>query len=233
MKKKVLIVLLVSALVLTGLAAKDTSALKVGAQFGWGFDLIKSTAKTTVGSSTTKTTTQYKNNGFDMALTGEYDFNNKTGVRLTAGMMIMGKPYYKYKDGEYKAAAVDQNSGVTGDFSLDFVYTHAFDKNLGISVLSGAEMMIGYVYKTGNADSDKKAKNLALGVNIGGEFSYKASKNLYITGGVSGALFFVNNAEILKNSKNSIVVGSTTLADAKYSTISLLLRPYIGAQYAF
>lgn len=233
MKKKVLTVLLILALVVTGLSAKD-GGFRLGAQLGWGFDWNKSVGTGKVLGTTTESTTVYKNNGFAGALTAEYNFDEFWGIRGTAGMMFAGKPYYKVtKDGEYKEFSTEQKSGLTWDFALDAKYTIALSKKLNLSALAGAELMTGYVFKTGTEDVDKKAKNLALGVNAAAELSYEAAKNLYINLGVSGAWFFYNNAEILKDSSSSVVIGQTKLAESTYKTKSFMLRPYLGATYAF
>ena len=93
--------------------------------------------------------------------------------------------------------------------------------------------MTGYIYKTGTEDIDKNTKNVAFGLNAAAELSYKVDKNVYLNAGVNGAWFFANNAEILKSSEGAIQLGQTKLADASYKTKSFILRPYLGATYAF
>ncbi len=236
MKKKVLTVFLILALVVTALSAKD-SGFRVGAQLGWGFDWNKSVATANVLGTTTTSTTVYKNNGFAGSLTAEYNFDEFWGIRGTAGMMFAGKPSYKYSIGDnksdYKEVSTDQKSGLTWDFALDAKYTVALSKKLNLSALAGAELMTGYIYKTGTEDFDKNTKNVAFGLNAAAELSYKVNKNVYLNAGVNGAWFFVNNAEILKSSEGAIQLGQTKLADATYKTKSFILRPYLGATYAF
>lgn len=235
MKKKVLTSLLILALVLTGLSAKD-SGFRVGAQLGWGFDWNKSVATGNInvlGTTTTTTSTKvYKNNGFAGALTAEYNFDEFWGIRGTAGMMFAGKPSYKYSIGDnksdYEEVSTDQKSGLTWDFALDAKYTVALGKKLNLSALAGAELMTGYICKTGTEDVDKKTKNVAFGLNAAAELSYAVNKNVFINAGVNGAWFFVNNAEILKSYE-----GQTKYTDASYKTKSFILRPYLGATYAF
>ncbi len=236
MKKKVLTVFLILALVVTALSAKD-SGFRVGAQLGWGFDWNKSVATANVLGTTTTSTTVYKNNGFAGSLTAEYNFDEFWGIRGTAGMMFAGKPSYKYSVGDnksdYKEVSTDQKSGLTWDFALDAKYTVALSKKLNLSALAGAELMTGYIWKYESEEANKDLKNVAFGLNAAAELSYKVNKNVYLNAGVNGAWFFVNNAEILKESNDVVSSTLKKLTEATFSTSSFILRPYLGATYAF
>ncbi len=232
MKKKVLTVFLILALVVTALSAKD-SGFRVGAQLGWGFDWNKSVATANVLGTTTTSTTVYKNNGFVGALTADYNFDEFWGIRGTAGMMFAGKTNYKINDGNYSEMTSVVNSGLTWDFALDAKYTVALSKKLNLSALAGVELMTGYIWKYESEEANKDLKNVAFGLNAAAELSYKVNKNVYLNAGVNGAWFFVNNAEILKESNDVVSSTLKKLTDATFSTSSFILRPYLGATYAF
>ncbi len=234
MKKKVLTVFLILALVVTALSAKD-SGFRVGAQLGWGFDWIKntSTGKNPLTNKQDSNKFYYKNNGFVGALTADYNFDEFWGIRGTAGMMFAGKTNYKINDGNYSEMTSVVNSGLTWDFALDAKYTVALSKKLNLSALAGAELMTGYIWKYESEEANKDLKNVAFGLNAAAELSYKVNKNVYLNAGVNGAWFFVNNAEILKESNDVVSSTLKKLTEATFSTSSFILRPYLGATYAF
>lgn len=234
MKKKVLTVFLILALVVTALSAKD-SGFRVGAQLGWGFDWVKntSTGKNPLTNKQDSNKFYYKNNGFAGALTVDYNFDEFWGIRGTAGMMFAGKTNYKFNDGNYSEITSVVNSGLTWDFALDAKYTVALSKKLNLSALAGAELMTGYIWKYESEDANKDLKNVAFGLNAAAELSYKVNKNVYLNAGVNGGWFFVNNAEILKESNDVVSSTLKKLTDATFSTSSFILRPYLGATYAF
>lgn len=231
MKKKVLVTLLVIALAVVSVSAKDSS-MKLGVELGYGFNTVKNTAtgSTILGTETTLKT-NYKNNGFAVNLSGEYLIDNNWSVKVDVGMMFAGKA--KIKSGDSDAATASEISGLYMNYALDAKYTHVLNKDFSISGLAGLELVTGHIYKTGNEDGDKKLRNTAFGVNFGAELTYAVDKHFSIVAGCDFAWLFVNNCEYLKTDDGSITVGSKVFASAKSSNTSLGYRPYLGATYAF
>ncbi len=238
MNKKCLVILLVLALALTGLCAKE-SGFKVGGQLGWGFDYGK---MKTDDEDVTYTYTS-KNNGFALNLTGEYDFNKNWAVRANLGMMLAGKTACVIKsDADSEPFTTDKRAGLYLDFALDGKYTFVINEKISLSALSGLEVVVGYLAKdiknaggrsmgSGEEESplsDSNFKNVAFGVNLGLEGSYKLTDKISIVGGATGSWLFVNSAKIVDTYKKTAEKGG-----AKFSAASFYIRPYVGATYAF
>ena len=234
MNKKCLVILLVLALALTGLCAKD-SGFKVGGQLGWGFDYGK--MKTVAEDDTTTYTS--KNNGFALNLTGEYDFNKNWAVRANLGMMLAGKASCAFKTDAFNAG---KRSGLYIDFALDGKYTFVINEKVSLSALSGLEVVAGYLAKdikeglggcalasSESSYSDSNFYNVAFGVNLGLEGSYKLTDKISIVGGATGSWLFVNSSKFVATVKKAVEGDSGT----KFSAASFYIRPYVGAQYAF
>ena len=241
MNKKSIIVLLVLVLSISGLFAKD-SGIKVGSQLGWGFDFLRMKEVYTkeysgleVGDSYIEKT---KNNGFAFNLTGEYDFNKNWGVMANLGMMFAGKATFveQYSDGDNDEILYEK-VGLYIDFALDAKYTHSINDKVSVSGLAGLELVAGHLLKGyeksfatlsygGHTDSD--FYNVAFGLNLGLEGSYKITDEISVVGGVSGAWFFVNSAKYVKD-----FVDSAKGSESKYGVASFYIRPYVGATYSF
>ena len=234
MKKKVIAVLLVLVLVAGAVSAKEVG-VKVGAELGWGFDIVKSTLTTKVLSKSTSTVSKYYNNGFAGNLTAEYDFNEYFGLKASFGLMFAGqtKTSSKTGDSDEVTATRDEKAGTYIDAALDAKYTVKLADSLSLSALAGVELVSGHVLKTDSDDLNKDYKNLAFGLNAGVEFSYEVAKNVNLNVGFSAAWLFVNNAKALKESGSSTVIGGKTLTSASYKASSLYFRPYVGCTYAF
>lgn len=231
MKKKVLVTLLVIALAVVSVSAKDSS-MKLGVELGYGFNTFKnSTTGSTILGTETTFKKNYKNNGFAVNLSGEYLIDNNWSVKADVGMMFAGKA--KIKSGDSDAATASEISGLYMNYALDAKYTHVLNKDFSISGLAGLELVTGHISKTGNEDADKKLRNTAFGVNFGAELTYAVDKHFSIVAGCDFAWLFVNNCDYFKAKDGSVVIDSTTLASAKISNTSLGYRPYLGATYAF
>lgn len=230
MKKKVLVTLLVIALCAVTLSAKD-SGMKMGVEFGYGFNTVKNTISGKVLSKESSVDTYYRNNGFAFNLTGEYMFDKNWSVKADTGMMFAGKA--KTKVGDNDATTASEISGLYFNVALDGKYTHTLNRDLSVSVFTGAEMVIGHIKKTGSEDADKKLNNTAFGVNFGAELSYAVDKHFSIYCGCDFAWLFINNCEYIKPQDGKVVIGSTTYASANAKNVSLGYRPYFGASYAF
>lgn len=230
MKKKVLVTLLVIALAVVSVSAKDSS-MKVGVELGYGFNTVKNSVTGTFLGNESTLKTNYKNNGFAVNLSGEYLIDNNWSVKADVGMIFAGKA--KIKSGDSDAATASEISGLYMNYALDAKYTHVLNKDFSISGLAGLELVTGHISKTGNEDGDKKLRNTAFGVNFGAELTYAVDKHFSIVAGCDFAWLFVNNCEYLKTDDGSITVGSKVFASAKSSNTSLGYRPYLGATYAF
>ncbi len=230
MKKKVLVTLLVIALAVVSVSAKDSS-MKLGVELGYGFNTVKNTVSGTVLGNESNVKTNYKNNGFAVNLSGEYLITDNWSVKADVGMMFAGKA--NIKSGDSDAITASEISGLYMDYALDAKYTHVLNKDFSVSALMGLELLTGHIRKTKDEDTNKKLRNTAFGVNFGAELSYAVDKHFSIVAGCDFAWLFVNNCESLKTDSGSIVVGSKTYASAKSSNTSLGLRPYLGATYAF
>ena len=219
--KKVLTVLLVLALAITALSAAD---IKVGAELGYGVDIFKVTAKE---DGEKKWDNYFLNRGIAANLTGEYDFNDSFGVKLSAGIMYAFKPYGKRDKAKY-GKLVDKNSGLYFDVILDAKYSFNLNEKFALSALAGVELVSGHYIKGSIAD-DKKTNNVGIGLNVGAEVSYMIIDNLYINGGVSGSWMFVNKNKY----EEALGAGSLAASNPTYYYNSFYIRPYVGAQYAF
>lgn len=166
MKKKVLVMMLVIALAVVSVSAKDSS-MKVGVELGYGFNTVKNTVKGTLLGKESTLKTNYKNNGFAVNLSGEYLIDNNWSVKADVGMMFAGKA--KIKSGDSDATTASEISGLYMNYALDAKYTHVLNKDFSVSALAGLELVTGHIYKTGNEDADKKLRNTAFGVNFGAE----------------------------------------------------------------
>ena len=215
--KKVITVLLVLALAITALSAAN---IKVGAELGYGVDILKFSGK----KNDTKISQKYLNRGIAANITGEYGFNDNFGIKLSAGVMYGFKAKVTSNSGDDSSAAnAPKNSGLYLDLILDGKYSFNINEKFAVSSLAGVEMLYGYLLKKGNAD-DKAAKNLALGINAGLEVSYMIIDNLSINGGVSASWMFVNTNKSVNDMKK---------ASSNAHLNNFYIRPYVGAQYAF
>jgi len=206
MNKKSIIVLLVLVLALSGL---------------WGLDIVRVKVETNTDSTQI---TKMKNNGFAFNFTGEYDFNENWGVKANLGMMFAGKTSYNYKlSGENKEGpkSSEKRSGLYIDFALDAKYTYAINEKVSVAGLAGLELVSGHATKD---NTPNLYYNVAFGLNIGAEGSYKITDKISVAGGVSGAWFFVNSAKAFKQAEST---------DDKVSVASFYIRPYVGATYSF
>lgn len=232
MKKKLLVLLLVAALALTTVAAKD-APFKLGAQLGWGFDNFYARSKFSNDSSTySDVLSKVKNNGIAATVVGEYELSDNFALRANVGIMYAGKAKLsvtdKLKSKELATDTVSDKSGLYFDAAFGLKYTLSLSKELSLSAIGGVELLKGNLYKTGNADSDKELNNLAFGLNIAGEVAYKINSNIYLNGGVSASWFMLNNNKYFKESESKY--GSYKYS---YKINSLYFRPYVGMTYAF
>ena len=227
MNKKVLVVLMVLVLSVGGLFAKDLG-IKVGAQLGWGFD---------IGSLTNKTqdvAIKAKNNGFAFNFTGEYAIDKDWSVKANFGMMFAGKTtLVNIEDTNSQSMKSDTSAGLYIDVAVDAKYTYAINKEISVAGLAGFELVSGHLlkdyYSMGYALgwSDEDFNNVAFGLNLGVEGSYKITDEISVVGGVTGAWFFVNSSKAVKD-----VVDEWKEDGDKVGLASFYIRPYIGATYA-
>lgn len=234
MKKKVLVGLLVLALAVAGLSAKDLG-IKVGGELGWGIDIARMRIEEDDGYNSK---TKAVNNGFAANLTGEYDFNETWGVKASFGMMFAGKTNLKHSDseGDSWSQKLTENAGLYIDFAVDGKYTYAINDKISVSGLAGFELVSGYLAKgkgllgtslgTRSSDEDLSIfKNTAIGVNGAVEGSYKVTDKITVSGGVSAAWFFINTTKLVDYFKD--------LDDVVKGVASFYIRPYVGATYSF
>ena len=238
MNKKSIIVLLVLVLSISGLFAKD-SGIKVGGQLGWGFDIVK----IKIEKDETQIT-KMKNNGFAFNLTGEYDFDENWGVVANLGMMFAGKTTFVNQDSEgvIDNQQLNDRAGLYVDFALDAKYTYAINEKVSVAGLAGLELVAGQLVKSWSSfepsslaesepeeqDSDLDLYNVALGLNLGVEGSYKITDKISIVGGATGAWFFVNTSKAVND-----YAAMAEDKGCKVSVASFYIRPYVGATYSF
>ncbi len=228
MKKKVLAVLLVLAIAVTAVSAKEVG-VKVGAELGWGFDTVKSTLTTKILGSSSSEVTKYYNNGFAANLTAEYDFNEYFGVKASFGLMFAGQAKAKTGDSDKEEIGTEK-SGTYIDAALDAKYSIALSDTLTLGALAGVEIVNGYIYMTSSSDANKYLSNFAFGLNAGAELSYDIAKNIDINFGCTAAWFFVNNADALEGKS---VENAKLDSGISYKSTSFFVRPYVGCTYAF
>ena len=234
MKKKALAVLLVLALFVTAASAKDVG-VKVGGELGMGFDIVKTTAKGTFAGNTVTQKGSFLNYGFQGSFTAEYEFTDELSLKASVGLMFAGKTKTtsKFGDSDTVTNTRNENGGTYLDVILDAKYKLVDKKNYSFALLGGVEMVSGHVLKTGNEDTDKDYKNLALGLNAAPELSFSINKNVDINIGASFSWLFYNNAKALKESSSAAEISGKTLLSASYSATSFYIRPYAGCTYSF
>ena len=236
MNKKSIIVLLVLVLALSGLFAKD-SGIKVGGQLGWGFDIARMKTDDKNGDEDSVITMKAKNNGFAFNLTGEYDFDKNWGVVANLGMMFAGKTTLVITQvGQDKGeVSLDTKAGLYIDFALDAKYTYAINEKVSVAGLAGLELVAGHLAKdyeksgtTLNSEgyTDSNFYNVAFGLNLGLEGSYKITDEITVVGGATGSWFFVNTAKIVNVLEQDDGYKVSGVA-------SFYIRPYVGATYSF
>ena len=234
MNKKSLVVLLVLVLAISGLFAKDLG-IKVGGQLGWGFDIGRMSNTEADGD---KTVVKAKNNGFAFNLTGEYDIDKNWGVKANFGMMFAGKTTFVLQEDDYPANEhkSKEKAGLYIDFAVDAKYTYAINKEISVSGLAGLELVAGHLLKDygswsstslGTGIPDEELYNVAFGLNLGVEGSYKITDEISVVGGVTGAWFFVNSSKVVNET-----VENWKDTSEKISVASFYIRPYIGATYS-
>ena len=238
MNKKFLVILLVLVLVVSGLSAKD-SGFKLGGQLGWGFDFGRMKLEE---DGSPDITVKTKNNGFAFNLTGEYDFNKNWGVVANLGMMFAGKTTFVNQDSEgvIDNQQLNDRAGLYVDFALDAKYTYAINEKVSVAGLAGLELVAGQLVKSWSSfepsslaesepeEQDSDLYNVALGLNLGVEGSYKITDKISIVGGATGAWFFVNTSKAVND------YAAMAEADGcKVSVASFYIRPYVGATYSF
>ncbi len=224
MKKKLftaLVALIVSVSLFAG-----SSSLTVGAQAGWGFDILKHTVTGKILSSTTEKTAVYRNNGVQLNLTADCDFGNSWGMRLGGGIAYKGKAT---RDGNTDGKI---DSGIAFDVTAQGKYSKKVNKELTVSSLIGAELVNGYVSKYDSEKLDSEMKNTAFGLNLSLEGAYRIRKNVSFTLGCSMGWFFVNRGEAFTSDSSSISFDGSTFASASKKTVSFLIRPYLGVLYS-
>ncbi len=226
MKKKVLAVLLVLAIAVTAVSAKEVG-VKVGAELGWGFDVVKST-RTLKLKSSDSLVRKFYNNGFTGNLTAEYDFNEYFGVKASFGLMFAGQAKAKTGDSDKEEIGTEK-SGTYIDAALDAKYSVALSDTLSLSGLAGVEIVSGYISKYSSSDENEYTKNFAFGFNAGAELSYDIAKNIDINFGCTVAWLFTNNAKILEG--KTLKINDTEIYS--YKSTSFFVRPYVGCTYAF
>ena len=220
MKKKVLVTLLVIALAIVSVSAKDLG-IKVGGELGWGIQTgsIKGESQS-YDSDDMKTT----NNGFSLNLTGEYAFDKNWSVKADMGLMFAGKANVSI---ESASRTAEKASGAYFDFAVDGKYTYAINKQFSVSGLAGIEMIYGYLAKFGTSD-DEDNKNFGMGVNFGVEGGYNLDDKITITAGFDFSWLFINS-----NKEINDMAKKTKDAGGKVTIVNLYMRPYVGATYAF
>ncbi len=220
MKKKVLVTLLVIALALVSVSAKDLG-IKVGGELGWGIQ--NGSAKFSKGSTTFEGIKE-SNNGFAINLTGEYAFDKNWSVKADMGLMFAGKTKLTI-DGE--SGNAKENSGVYFDLAVDGKYTYAINKQFSVSGLAGIEMVSGYLAKTGEED-DEELQNVGIGLNLGVEGGYNLNDKITITAGFDFAWLFINTNKFINDLAKEVKDEG-----GKATITNLYVRPYVGATYAF
>ena len=224
MKKKVLVTLLVIALALVSVSAKDLG-IKVGGELGWGIQTgsIKGESQS-YDSDDMKTT----NNGFSLNLTGEYAFDKNWSVKADFGLMFAGKA--KSEMAGEDISDVMESSGLYIDFAVDGKYTYAINKQFSVSGLAGVELVSGYLAKIKNADEDdlKELKNTGFGINLGVEGGYNLNDDITIVAGFDFSWLFINTNAMVKDAKED-----AKKYGYKLSVANFFMRPYVGATYAF
>jgi hypothetical protein len=233
MNKKSLVVLLVLVLAISGLFAKDLG-IKVGGQLGWGFDIGRMSNTEADGD---KTVVKAKNNGFAFNLTGEYDIDKNWGVKANFGMMFAGKTNMSIvNEDDDEDWTFDERAGLYIDFAVDAKYTYAINKEISVSGLAGLELVAGHLLKDYYSKGmvlasikyeDSDFYNVAFGLNLGVEGSYKITDEISVVGGVTGAWFFVNSSKVVNETVEHWKVTSD-----KVGVASFYIRPYIGATYS-
>jgi len=194
MKKGLAIALIMTLVIGAAFAAKGD--IKVGAQVGWGFDWMRMNKTQTILDHEYTGIEITKYNGLSAVLTGEYDITDAIGVKLEAGINLMGKQknisIWK-KDGVVVSEEVVDDPDTTPmnyAFYLGGQYSFAVNKQIGITAGAGVDMMLG---KQGSSDDEEVNGRIGVGLEAVG--SYAVTDKISVTLGAKGSIYFFNTGE--------------------------------------
>jgi len=144
-------------------------------------------------------------------------------------MMFAGKTTFVNQDSEETPSSVLTNrAGLYIDFAVDAKYAYAINEKVSLAGLAGLELVSGYMAKNDIGDSSVSTLyNVAFGLNLGVEGSYKITDKISVVGGATGSWFFVNVSKAFDTYREG------KDKDDKFGVASFYIRPYVGATYSF
>ena len=213
--KKVLAIALVLCLVL-GSAFAAKSAVKVGAQLGYGGFSMKFTDK-----EDSKNYIKISDGGFYFAGTAEFEFSDGLAAKAEVGMILMGK-----SKGSIHAGGLSYNweadENMPAQFSLyaGAQYAIELSKEFFLNLGAGFDVLMGKLDK-----DTEDTFNAAMGLGLEAVGAYNINKNMAVTFGGKFAWHFINTNKDLDDFVKDI--GDTT------KTTSTGFQFFAGVTYAF
>ena len=212
--KKALAIALVLCLVL-GAAFAAKSALKVGAQLGYGGSSLKFTDK-----DDSKCYIKISDGGFYFAGTVEFAFADELSAKAEVGMILMGKAKGTIHDGglSYNWTAEEK---MPAQFSLYAGAQYCFEISKEFCVHAGA----GFDVLMGKLDKDtENTFNAAMGLGLEAVGAYHINDKLTATFGGKFAWHFINTNKDLDDFIKDI--GDST------KTSNIGFQVFAGVTYA-
>lgn len=227
MKKKIISIVLIFLSVICALSAE--SRFKVGLEEGNNLNVYVISENYTKDNPSKEYAARISSYGKGFALTGEYDFSEKWGVKAKFGIAPAGTLYvnkFIFRPNEYAGIP---HSRIGFYFLADAKYMVPLTDEMTLSPLFGLEAVFGTIHECYDSYHQReiKDKNFALGLNAGVETELKATDRITVNCGFTCAWFFINTLDFYKNK-----VESSGNLKIRYR-YSYSLRGYLGATYSF
>lgn len=194
---------------------KSTPATKVGLQLGYGGRSITVNAT----STSTKTSHNYKNNGFYAAGSFEFGVAKDLSVKIEAGLNTMGNTSYRTSIGGASWGSSTKKDDAPINFTIftGAMYNLALNKELSVNLGGGLDVMVGKL-----SSSEDAKVNAAIGIGAEAGISYAINNQIsIIAGGKFGWHFFNTNDDMQEYSSSD-----------NHSTTNLSYKGFAGVTYA-
>ncbi len=211
--KKVFAIVLIACIAF-GVAFAAKTDLKVGAQLGYGAELLK--------VSKDSSYVKINNGGFYAAGTFELGLSDAFAIKAEAGINTMGKAKTTTKLGSVaevsgtasEASPIHFSAYAGGQYALEL--SKDFDLLLG----AGVDALIGK-----ESSSDDAKVNAAIGLGLEAAGAYNVNKNVAVTFGAKFGWHFINTDD-------DIADYYSTLDDNDVAISNVSFKVFAGLTYA-
>ena len=213
--KKVLAIVLIVCLAFSVAFAAKKSALKVGAQLGYGGYSLKFTDK-----EDSKNYIKLSDGGFYFAGTVEFAFAENLSAKAEVGMILMGKAKGSINAGGISYSwTADENMPAQFAMYAGAQYCIEVSKEFCLDLGAGFDVMMGKMDK-----DTEDTFNAAMGLGLEVAGVYHVNDQLAVTGGGKFAWHFINTNKDLDDFIKDI--GDST------KTSNIGYQIYAGIKYA-